>query len=67
MVITETRLTHLLSVVRHGHFGLAAASLGISQPALSKSIQGLEAALGVKLLDRQRDRVVPTSFGELVM
>jgi DNA-binding transcriptional LysR family regulator len=67
MVITETRLTHLLSVVRHGHFGLAATSLGISQPALSKSIQGLEAGLGVKLLDRQRDRVVPTTFGELVM
>lgn len=67
MVITETRLTHLLSVVRHGHFGLAAASLGISQPALSKSIQGLEAALGLKLLDRQRDRVVATTFGEIVM
>jgi DNA-binding transcriptional LysR family regulator len=67
MVITETRLTHLLSVVRHGHFGLAAASLGISQPALSKSIQGLEAALGVQLLDRQRDRVVATTFGEMVM
>ena len=67
MVVTETRLTHLISVVRHGHFGLAAASLGISQPALSKSIQGLEAALGVKLLDRQRDRVIPTTFGEMVM
>ncbi|MCB1704162.1 MAG: LysR family transcriptional regulator [Halioglobus sp.] len=67
MVITETRLTHLASVIRHGHFGLSAASLGISQPALSKSIQGLEAALGVKLLDRQRERVVPTTFGEIVM
>ncbi len=67
MIITETRLTHLVSVIRHGHFGLAAASLGISQPALSKSIQGLEAALGVKLLDRQRDKVVPTLFGEVVM
>lgn len=67
MIITETRLTHLFSVVRHGHFGLAAASLGISQPALSKSIQGLEAALGVKLLDRQTDRVLPTTFGETVM
>jgi len=67
MVVTETRLTHLISVVRHGHFGLAAASLGISQPALSKSIQGLEAALGFKLLDRQRDGVVPTTYGEIVM
>lgn len=67
MVITDTRLTHLISVVHHGHFGLAAASLGISQPALSKSIQGLEAALGVKVLDRQREGVVPTIFGEMVI
>jgi len=67
MVVTETRLIHLVSVVRHGHFGLAAASLGISQPALSKSIQGLETALGAKLLDRQHDRVVPTTYGDIVL
>ncbi|CAA0121359.1 HTH-type transcriptional regulator GbpR [Halioglobus japonicus] len=65
MIVSDTRLTHLISVVRHGHFGLAAASLGISQPALSKSIQGLEAVLGVKVLDRER--VVPTTFGETVI
>ena len=47
MIITDTRLKHLLSVAEHGHFGLAAESLKISQPSLSKSIQSLEAALGV--------------------
>ena len=67
MIITDTRLKHLLSVAEHGHFGLAAESLKISQPSLSKSIQGLEAALGVKLLDRQRTGVVLTVFGELVL
>jgi len=67
MIVTETRLKHLLSVVEHGHFGLAAQSLKISQPSLSKSIQGLEAALGVKLLDRERTGVVLTVFGELVL
>jgi DNA-binding transcriptional LysR family regulator len=67
MVVTETRLTHLASIIRYGHFGVAAASLGISQPALSKSIQGLETALGLKLLDRQTDGVVPTVHGEIVM
>ena len=67
MIVSDTRLTHLISVVRHGHFGLAAASLGISQPALSKSIQGLEAALGVKVLDRERERVVATTFGDIVI
>ncbi len=67
MIITETRLKHLLSVAKHKHFSLAAESLKISQPALSKSIQGLETALGVKLLDRDRSGVVLTSFGELVL
>jgi DNA-binding transcriptional LysR family regulator len=67
MIITDTRLRHLLSVAEHGHFGLAAESLKISQPSLSKSIQGLEAALGVKLLDRQRNGVVLTVFGQLAL
>lgn len=67
MIISETRLKHLLSLAKHRHFGLAAASLRISQPALSKSIQGLEAALGVKLLDRERMGVIFTAYGELVL
>ncbi len=67
MIITDTRLKHLLSVAEHGHFSLAAESLKISQPSLSKSIQGLEAALGVKLLDRERSGVLLTAFGELVL
>jgi DNA-binding transcriptional LysR family regulator len=67
MMITDTRLKHLLSVAEHGHFGLAAESLKISQPSLSKSIQGLEAALGVKLLDRRRTGVVLTVFGEIAL
>jgi len=67
MIITDTRLKHLLSVAEHGHFGAAAESLGISQPSLSKSIQGLEAALGVKLLDRERTGVALTAFGELAL
>jgi DNA-binding transcriptional LysR family regulator len=67
MIVTETRLRHLLSVAHHSHFGRAAESLNISQPALTKSIQGLEAALGIKLLDRERGGVVLTVFGELVL
>jgi DNA-binding transcriptional LysR family regulator len=67
MIISDTRLKHLISIAKHGHFGLAAQSLKISQPALSKSIQGLEAVLGVKLLDRDRSGVVLTRFGELVL
>jgi len=65
-MITQRRLRHLLLLVEYGHFGRTAAALNISQPALTKSIQALEAELGVVLLDRKRGAVVLTAFGELV-
>lgn len=66
-MITQRRLRHLLLLVEYAHFGRAAAALNISQPALTKSIQSLEAELGVMLLDRKRGAVVLTAFGELVV
>ncbi len=66
-MITQRRLRHLLSLVEYGHFGRTAAALHISQPALTKSIQALEAELGVTLLDRRRGSLVLTAFGELVV
>ena len=66
-MITQRRLRHLLLLVEYGHFGRAAAALNISQPALTKSIQALEAELGVLLLDRRRGAVALTAFGELVV
>lgn len=66
-MITQRRLRHLLRLVEYGHFGRAAAALNISQPALTKSIQALEAELGVTLLDRKRGAVTLTAFGELVV
>ena len=65
-MITQRRLQHLLALAQHAHFGRAAQALHISQPALTKSIQALEAELGVALLDRQRGAVALTAFGELV-
>ncbi len=66
-MITQRRLRHLLLLVEYGHFGRTAAALHISQPALTKSIQALEAELGVVLLDRKRGSLVLTAFGELVV
>ena len=66
-MITQRRLQHLLTLVRYAHFGRAAIALNISQPALTKSIQALEAELGVTLLDRKRGAVTLTAFGELVV
>lgn len=67
IMITQRRLRHLLLLVEYGHFGRAAAALNISQPALTKSIQALEAELGVTLLDRKRGAVALTAFGELAL
>jgi DNA-binding transcriptional LysR family regulator len=64
---TALRLRHAVSVAEHASFRRAAATLRISQPALTKSIQALESELGVKLFERRRDGVVPTEFGKLVV
>ena len=66
-MITQLRLQHLIALVEHAHFGRAAEALHISQPTLTKSIQGLEAELGVKLLERKHGAVTPTVFGEHVL
>lgn len=44
----------------------AAAAVHVSQPALSKAINGLEAELGVQLLDRRPRGIEPTRFGEVL-
>lgn len=67
IMITQRRLQHLLVLAEHAHFGRAAEALNISQPALTKSVQGLEAELGVVLLDRKRGGVALTAFGDLVV
>ena len=53
----------LLTVVQHGSMAKAATHLGVSQPAVSEAIATLEAALGVRLLDRNRRGIEPTRYG----
>jgi len=53
-----------LSVARERSFTRAAASLGVSQSALSHSVRSLESRLGVRLLSRTTRSVSVTEAGE---
>lgn len=59
---------HILStVVQRGSMAKAAAHLAVSQPAVSDAIGNLEAALGVRLLDRGPHGVAPTIYAEALL
>lgn len=60
------RLRHFLAVLEHRGFRRAAEAIHLSQPALTKSIQRLEASFGVELIDRTNRPLRPTPFGEIV-
>ncbi|RXT56976.1 LysR family transcriptional regulator [Bosea sp. Tri-44] len=62
--LTFKQLRYLEALARHGHFGRAAESCAISQPALSMQIKTLEEELGAELFERDRRQVRLTSFGE---
>lgn len=61
---TVDDLIAFLAVARERSFTRAAAQLGVSQPALSHTIQTLEARLGLRLLTRTTRSVSPTEAGE---
>ncbi|MFJ7267826.1 LysR family transcriptional regulator [Streptomyces sp. NPDC099050] len=54
----------LVAVAERGGFSAAAASLGLTQSAVSHSVRGSEAKLGAVLFDRGRTGASPTPAGE---
>jgi DNA-binding transcriptional LysR family regulator len=59
-------LVYFREVARHLHFRKAADALAIAQPALSRQIAQLEAALGSPLFVRSRRRVELTPAGRVL-
>lgn len=56
-------LAAFVAVAQERSFTRAAARLGVSQSALSQTIKGLEARLGIRLLTRSTRSVTPTEAG----
>ena len=55
---------HFLGIAEHGNLARAAQALEISQPALTRSLQGLEKRLGAKLFERTARGMALTPIGE---
>lgn len=56
-------LRAFLALMELGNFHRAAETLNMSQPALSRRIQKLEAAVGAQLFERTTRQVAPTAVG----
>ncbi|MEM7453504.1 MAG: LysR family transcriptional regulator [Planctomycetota bacterium] len=61
------QISCFLAVAKAGNFTRAAIEIGISQPALSRSVQRLEAAVGEPLFERQPRGVKLTAIGEFFL
>lgn len=63
MALTLKQLRYFIAAAETGQISHAAMELNISQSAITTAIQGLEAQLGVRLLDRSALGVAPTIEG----
>lgn len=65
--VAIARSPYSATVVQHGSMAKAAARLNVTQPAISDAIATLEAALGVRILNRSRKGVEPTPYGTVLL
>lgn len=65
--INLTRLQYFVAVAEAGSFSRAAAALHMTQPSLSRQVQLLEEALGLRLLERTGRGVVATEAGTALL
>src|SRR3954452_5585508 len=60
-------LAAFVAIAEERSFTRGAARLGVSQSALSQTVRGLEARLGIRLLNRTTRSVSPTAAGERLL
>lgn len=65
--MTLVQLRHFVVLAELGTFVQASKALFLTQPALTRSIQGLEDELGGRLFDRLGRRIALTPFGHEVL
>lgn len=61
------QLKHLVALADSGRFVAAAEQVHLSQAAFSRSIQALEASIGLRLFDRGPKGAQPTAAGRVVV
>jgi DNA-binding transcriptional LysR family regulator len=66
MMITPRQLEAFAAVMERGTVTAAAERLGVSQPAVSKILAGLELEIGYPLFTRIKRRLAPTSEAQLL-
>jgi len=67
MTLDARQVAAFLAVARSGSVGRAAASLAMTQPALSRSLKRLEAQLGAELFARHASGMELTVFGRALL
>lgn len=67
MPLELRQIRHILALAEHGSFARAAVALRLSQPALSRSIQGVEQQVGAALFVRSSAGIVPTDIGRVLV
>lgn len=65
--MTLQQMEYILALDKYRHFVLAAESCGVTQPTLSAMIQKLEEELDVKIFNRDKKGITPTSVGEKII
>ena len=61
------RLTHLIALAEEGRFSRAAVRVHLSEAAFGRSIRSLEDQVGMRLFDRDAQRVSLTQAGRMVL